>query len=241
MESELLKIGTKLEFMTVQGDEEQVTKKHTYYSQITDFKKEGMIQVMMPMEEGRMVALSLSERYHVIAYTDKGIYQGIGEVVDRYKTENFYFLDIVFRGPLEKKQRREFFRCECLIDVKYVTLEQQEAEAVEKGVITEKEFPVEKTIEEAVAVDISGGGIRLISKKNQEDGSFIMVKIPLTIGSVNQEYCVLGTIVSCKRIEDNINRYENRIQFVDIDRRVQEKVIRFIFDEERKARKLSKG
>ena len=55
-------------------------------------------------------------------------------------------------------------------------------------------------------------------------------------------YPIVGRVISSGKVEDvTPAKYEQRVEFILKDSRVREDIIRFIFKEERKARRNRKG
>ncbi|MBQ9580278.1 MAG: glycosyltransferase, partial [Lachnospiraceae bacterium] len=55
-----------------------------------------------------------------------------------------------------------------------------------------------------------------------------------------EKFNVCGQILSCTAKKDTVSRYENRLKFIKLDQDSRERIIRFIFEEERKLRRVSK-
>ena len=99
---------------------------------------------------------------------------------NRYLKENVYLMLMELKSPLEKFQRREFYRFECVMDIQYMTITEEEVGIDDITELKEHHrltYP-EDLVESAVAVDISGGGIRFVSDLPAEEGSFILIHMP---------------------------------------------------------------
>ena len=116
--SEIIQPGDKVDISFVQKREhlemgEELPK--IYKSQVLDLKENGNIERSMPSEGGRLVLLPLSIRLELVFFSRGGLYRAVGQIVERYKSDNVYMLEVEFKSQLEKYQRREFFRYPCVI------------------------------------------------------------------------------------------------------------------------------
>lgn len=244
MVSKIVDIGAKVDIRIVAQIEnasqiEQEAK--VYKSQVYDLLENGEMELLMPIEGGKLQLLSLGLRYEFLFYTKSGMYKAIGQVKERYKSDNIYMIRIELHTPLSKFQRRQFFRMQCIMDMKYypVTKEQvdeNDAEDIEDKLRRDGSYKHPKT---GHVVDISGGGVRFVSEEENPSDSYVLMQLCLN-GDRQEQYTIIGHIIRCERAEKSSvagNRYENRVEFVLKDVRIQEKIIRYIFAEERKARK----
>ncbi len=68
--------------------------------------------------------------------------------------------------------------------------------------------------------------------------------IMLDDGRCEKQYMIVGRIIQSSKNEQSIvsdARYVNRVEFVLKDAKIQEEIVKFIFTEERKSRKIDKG
>lgn len=247
MVSKIVDIGAKVDIRIVAQIEnaaqmEQETK--VYKSQVYDLLENGEMELLMPIEGGKLQLLSLGLRYEFLFYTKSGLYKAIGQVKERYKSENLYMIRIELHTPLSKFQRRQFFRLQCIMDMNYYTITKEQADLDAEDIVEQlHEDGSYSSPKTARIVDISGGGVRFVSEEQNPSDSYILMRIHLN-GEVQEQYSIVGHIIYCGQAEKSTvmdNRYENRVEFILKDARIQEKIIRYIFAEERKARKNDVG
>ncbi|MEG0805186.1 MAG: flagellar brake domain-containing protein [Lachnospiraceae bacterium] len=240
MIADTLLVGDKIDIIPIKEKENnQNTERRVYYSQIQNIMSNGFIEINMPLEAGRLLLLPLNARYDLVFYTKKGTYTSIGEVKERYKKQNIYMLRMELKTELSKFQRREYFRCSCLIEFEYHALpeiqeEEQKIHEVLKDYIYQGR---QAEMLPGIIVDISGGGVRFISKVENESKIYIRLIIPLLINEQIKVFHIAGKLISCEKVRDKKDCYENRVQFVGVSNVDREQIIKFIFDEERRARK----
>ncbi len=80
-------------------------------------------------------------------------------------------------------------------------------------------------IPEARIEDISGGGLKILCNKDFAEGDRLVIR--LFLPDQTQDLEVMGEVVwTCENIDGG---YKVGIQFVDIDERVRERIVRYIF------------
>ena len=90
-------------------------------------------------------------------------------------------------------------------------------------------------------VDISGGGIRFNSETELKSGDHILAVAHLANERMNQEFHIVGSVISCEKKEQvTEKKYVSRVKFMIKDDRVREDIIRYIFEEERLTRQKDK-
>ena len=243
MVSDVIKIGMNLElFQETESEEENTAPGVVYSSKIQDIFPNGDLEIDMPLYQRKLVLLHNGVRYHVVFYSQNSTYTAIGEVVDRYKSGNRYLLRIKLITQPVKFQRREFFRCDCMIDLAFHKLYVCEEEGRTPALVLEEDKRRDPGQEwtEGLALDISGGGVRFVAKEQPEVGTYHRVHFELAVEGKIRIFDVVGRILSCTRVPDSSTKYECRVKFVYLTNSDREEIIRFIFEEERKTRKLSR-
>ena len=248
MVSSIVDIGAKTDIRVV-GQVERSAQTgeeiHIYKSQVYEVLENGEIELLMPSEGGRLILLPLGIRYEFVFYTKNGLYKANGQIKERYKADNRYMLRIELNTQLSKFQRRQFYRLECVIDMTYfnITKEQADFPTVEAVIESLRDSEFFSKQKKACIVDISGGGVRFISSEKNPFDSYTLMIVMLNNGIAEKQYLITGHIISCERVEHSDVRdikYENRVEFLLKDRRMQEDIIKFIFAEERRSRKNDK-
>ncbi len=245
--SEIIKPGDKVDARLVQqieSAEKTGTATDTYKSQVLDMAENGNIIISMPTENGRLILLPLGVRFEFVFYSAGSLYRSVGRVVERYKRDNIFMLEIELKSQLEKFQRREYYRYECSMNFQYYILDenQKELDSLDSMVENLLEEPHLEQRRNAVAVDISGGGMKFRSEEKLNPKDEILVAIRLTNDRMDRQFYIKSEIIACVEIKTTKDRlYESRIKFLINDNKVREDIIRYIFEEERKTRKKVNG
>lgn len=211
-----------------------VTERKVYASKVYDIISDDQLEILMPMEQSKLLLLPVDGEYMMCFCTKNGLYQCSCRVVDRYKSKGIYSLLVEITSELQKRQRREYYRYACILTMWARELVEEERAALERGVdYIEEELPSRK----ATVVDISGGGLRFVGKNQYEKGSDIYITYELPIQSKVMRIDLIGRVLMSKPIENQPGEFEHRIQYARISREFREQIIRYIFEEERKNRR----
>lgn len=226
----------------IEHEKEGGEEAHVFKSQIYEILEDGELEIIMPIEGGRVILLPLGVRYEFAFYTPTGIYKSEGQIKERYKTENRYMLRILLNTPLSKFQRREYYRMDCVLNMTYFVLDGEQAQMEDAHMIMEEFTEVEfmENRRQGTIVDISGGGIRFVSEEKNEPESRVLILMKLKSDQEEKQYCLIGRILQSVRVHTAQMRYENRVQFMIKDSKIREEIIRYIFLEERKKRSYNK-
>jgi len=245
MLSKFVNVGSRVDLTSIERvkyDNAEDNKK-VYETKVYDILSDDRIEVLMPMEQSKLILLPVDSEYDVNVYEGKLLYQFDARIVDRYKSNNVYIIVLELTSNIRKIQRREFYRFSCALDMGSRELEQEEVEAVEKRDKSTDAVPLNGTIplRRAIIVDISGGGIRFISNYKYDKDQLIYCKYNLNFETGKKEYCLVGKVLAVKEVEHKPGTFEHRVQYMDINMEEREEIIRYIFQEERKNRRKESG
>lgn len=192
----------------------------TEFSTIVDGTDEDILKVHSPISKGALLRVRENSRLGVIIFANDKVYKARGEAIRNYKDGNFNFVDIKITSEIERIERRNYFRLAISKDVKILKPETDE-------------------VVEAKTLDISAGGTQIKSKGDFYKGEKVLVEIDLKGDHVELDGEIVNII---KGIMVPENRYG--IRFEDLGEKVEDKIMRFIFEvqmEERKKDKRLRG
>lgn len=231
--------GCKVDIRLLQevNRSEDVIGLGTYMSSVFDVLDDAFI-LHLPTQAGKILLLPLNVRYEFVFTTANGLYKAEGTVTERFKKDNFYLMKGEIKGDIVKFQRREFYRMECSIPMLFLSLEDEEGEAEKmalvKQMIKDASRPV-KIRGLGTILDISGGGVRFISEKDLDEINYLFVHFEVLIDNKKSNLEIVSKILSKDYNPDN-KKFVYRTQFLFKDTKMQERIIRFIFEEERRNR-----
>lgn len=212
-------LGDKVELvteLTATGEQNQ------YFSKIQEITPEGEVVILAPFVAGRIIPLELDEKYGMCVYTNKGLYRCEIQVVNRSKVDKLHLITLEILTALQKYQRRQFYRLDCMLKFHYKDDE-------------------EDTWSDGTILDISGGGIRFTSHIELIQKKGVVNHIQIECGGEIKHLYLSGVIIKSERMKGNERVFENRVEFDAISNEDREIIIKFVFEEERRRRKNKKG
>ncbi len=250
MLEKLLSAGDKVEVMRTAGLANNLNDKKVYYSLLVDIDKDDSLTVTMPIEAGKLVTLSVGERYWLIFYTHSGIYQTKALIVSREKQGNVHVMIMKPLTELERIQRRQFYRIECVMNVEYRIMDDIEAKGYE--ILRTKSYktmedrlkikrllvPTGNVWHKGVAIDISGGGMRFNTEEKHENPLYLELRFSLNFGNVTKLITTPARVICYAPVKTSYGLHEFRIEFVEIQTKQREDVVQYVFNEDRNRRKL---
>ena len=239
MLSKVLSIGDKVEFTRVQAVQSDASmRKKVYVSQIYEVVDETRVKVGMPIENGHIVALAPNTRLDACFYTAKGLYHGRVIVVERMREHNIYVMVVELQYELKKFQRRQYYRLNCTMDLLHRPMEDEEQELfINKGIAPDDSNIV--GFKNGIALDFSGGGIRFISQEKYNKEDLIVIRLKISYDDEYKIYSVVSRVISSIPAINGRGNIEHRVEFVDLNSKIREEIIRYIFREERQQRQKS--
>ena len=226
-----IKAGDKVEIQPIQRvvfNEENQPEQKIYISKINQIIEEDKIEVLMPIEQSRMVLLPRNIVLKLVIYTSNGLYTCEVKATDRYKTGNVFLQVLELMSGIKRYQRREFYRYSCSVPIFSRSLNEQEKETL----VWDNTIPCV----EGASFDIGGGGVRFRVDQSYEPKEMILCILHLEIKGNARNIQTIGKVLSTNPIK-NSESYEVRVQFERITHQDRELIIQYIFEDERKRRR----
>ncbi len=242
MLTDILQVGNKVDICPIEKADVRRAEEGRVpilASRLESVDDNGELIIQMPTDKGRIYLLSLGSRYELMFYARGGLYRAVCQAVDRYKEGGLFMAKLVLKSGISKFQRREYFRLQCILGMEAFELSRDDALRLNTEQLEERlKDPLEiMTEEQAVIVDISGGGIRFITERQHETGDYLAVRTHLKNEAIDQPLLVVVTIVSCRKADNMKDRYETRAEFLHLGSKLRETIVKYIFDEDRKMAK----
>ena len=239
-------IGDRIELTHEASATRRALSEHKYSSQLLDFDEINLAKLSMPIYENRLIPLEVGDEYQLCFFTQAGLYQCRGRVENRYKENNMHVLDVRFLTEIKKYQRRNYYRLDCNLDIKYRMLEPEEqkvlqqladrwpdSEEVKEGIV-EPLDPMEFEWNDGTVSDLSGGGVRFRCKDEFEPETIIEIIVHLSFKNSNMPIHFLLKVISCQPSEMDRRTYEVRGTFEYLNEREREIIVQYVFEEQRK-------
>ncbi len=220
MHVEMIKTGLALDAP------ENMDKK--YVSSLHEILSDGTLVLTNPTIRARLVPLHRGERYDGYFFLGKKIYMARFTVEKPFTEGNVRVVRARLTSDLEKYERRQFFRFETTMDIRYLLLTAANTpefkEAVKKNDLLRMQG-----FKDGTTLDISGGGIRYYSKETLPENGMVVVHMAVEVDGQKKNYVFLGKVLYTERHRDKRDIYIHRMQFVDFKQDVREELVQYIF------------
>ncbi len=234
-----ISIGNKIELVLLDQIIRNDKNKKVYVSKIYDILEKNTLQIAMPIYEGKIVPLSLDDKYSACFYTDRGLLQCNIIVTSRYKSGNLFYLEVMLLGELTKVQRREFYRYNCFLDARLRIVSDEEFTT---GVPDQIDIPESDLDWQPVKMlDVSGGGAKIISKLRLDRNEVVKLSFYVTIVQEFVHFNLFARVLGSSPVQARNDLFEMRLEFMKIRQEERDKIIRYIFESERLDRKSEIG
>ncbi len=231
---EPLKLGNRVE-MVFKSKSKYEDETIEYASQILDFDEDGII-CAMPIYEGHIVPLQEGKRFEGYFYSDNKIYNARCSVISRGKEEKLHIVKINLDSALIRIQRREYFRLSCIMPATIRT-----AEDIKEGLDEIQDLILNEDYYKCTIVDISGGGIRALSKRQFEKNEIVFFKFTLNFNDADKEMNIRGKVIESFRNSNDESMFDSRFQFVDVSQADRDEIIKYVFEQQRNILKKELG
>lgn len=225
-------IGDRIELMHIKSAIGRKVSDKKYGSQLLDFDGDRTAKIAMPIREGKVIPLEIDDDYNLCFFTNSGLYQCTAQIKKRYTENRMYVVDVIFLTPLKKFQRRKFYRLDCLFPIRYRIVPKEQFE--KKNEAEQDNEKDEILWEEGTISDLSGGGIRFHGNVECKKGDFVEIVLPLSLQSGIIPLSLYMKVVSCVHFEGSRVAYETRGEFLNINEKERETVIKYVFEEQRR-------
>ena len=225
-------IGDRIELMHIKSAIGRKVSDKKYGSQLLDFDGDRTAKIAMPISEGKVIPLEIDDDYNLCFFTNSGLYQCTAQIKKRYTENRMYVMDVIFLTPLKKFQRRKFYRLDCLFPIRYRIVPKEQFE--KKNEAEQDNEKDEILWEEGTISDLSGGGIRFHGHVECKKGDFVEIVLPLSLQSGIIPLSLYMKVVSCVHFEGSRVAYETRGEFLNINEKERETLIKYVFEEQRR-------
>lgn len=217
-----LKAGVKFELEIYNDMDERID--NNFISQFEWAVKDNIAFIAAPILEGNIYPVRLGSVMKGYFINKDDLYKFKAVVLDRTVRENLAYLKIELKSDIEKIQRRQFFRFDYSVPIKYRVVTSMNPEVNEK-------IPFIKTITR----DLSGGGLCILLEAKVNLHEQVECELPVNNGRVVRFFGKVTRFT--KRDPEEKYKFEIGVSFRKIEYKDREAVIGFIFEEQRKLRK----
>ncbi|MCR5453298.1 MAG: flagellar brake protein [Lachnospiraceae bacterium] len=212
----------------------------TFSTKISEVKEDGTVTFDAPIEKGRIITFAPEVKYEFLFSSDRGFFLAVGQIVKNYRLDTLYMMDVMLISPLERYQRREYYRIECSLNISILYLTDDVSELEEYDNIDDyllDNYDEDRMVGHGTIANISGGGALFYSSLDLDEDDCVLLAVRFDEDDPYEP----DTNLVCRILERNIGMdFDNiayRVEFVFSNAKFREKIIKFVFDEERRIRK----
>lgn len=189
--------------------------KGNYHSRVEEVG-EDTLTLAMPIRKGEIVTLRKGSKITVNFMKNGANHAFQAEILDRARTP---LPVLIVKMPVEakKRQRRSWVRVPASLDFSFAPLSDKPG--------------AELVFKEAQTLDISGGGLMFGSQQEFKLGDMIKLTLNLPSGRLELKAKVVRVI---PMPDQPRRRYQIGLEFEEIKERQRDRVMRYIFDQQRK-------
>ena len=202
--------------MQVQVSQRSGNNSSTYTTRVELVKNDEFVLIQTPTDKGQLVHFVERSKYKLVFLSGSSQYSFESIFLSETQVEGFHMLWFMLTNDGERIQRRDAFRFIC--DLPATTRIMHE-----NG---EQGDPIEGIIR-----DLSGGGIKYISKENIPEDALLRIDLHL-----DDSFIMAFGFIKMKKYNPDGVRYPFAygISFEAMSERDQERIMRFVYNEQSK-------
>lgn len=226
--------GSHIELIPLHRSNNESEKLPTYISSYEYFQN-NKLYISMPMIKTHYAPVHKGEEYEITVFCHTKIFQGRIVVECAQKEGNHYSLVTQIVVPLKKCERRQYFRLSYEGKLEYMPLTDEVAELYRTHMKEGQELGKIGYLLGSI-VDISAGGMKFLSDHILSPKETLLIRFNVNDESIDHgDFIFLARVISSVKHESKANVNIHRVAFEIIDTKLQEKLISFIFKQQRKS------
>ncbi|MCL2618226.1 MAG: PilZ domain-containing protein [Defluviitaleaceae bacterium] len=216
-----IKIGDRLEIRIKR--EGEVPK--IYVSQIVDITTDNAVTIYTPTSYGKEVVLQKSMPCTLLIFQEDGMLNISAVVMGTFSKDSHSLTKVMFTSKPEKMQRREFFRFDCTLPIRFSLIHASAA-----GPAVEPNEGSQPKLFEGIIKDIGGGGLRFVTNSEMDNGDNVKCLLLL-----ERDYIVvIGKILQKHSFPKSPYKFQYRVIFIGILPEEKDKIVQYVFNQQRK-------
>lgn len=220
-----IKLGMKLEINLVNTLGEKVG--YTYVSQLEDIIDESQIVIASPIHASRVIYMPAGAMLNLFFIHEKqGLLSFFATIQNREQRGNLSVLVLSIESPIEKIQRRKFYRLDNVVDAFYRPWYYDESD--------EDIYQLQSDLslfKKCLTRNISGSGLCIIVYDPIIVGMDLQLIVPLNEQLTINEKCVV--VRSIKSDEIRKPSYELGLHFTSLNKKKHDAIIKYVFQQQR--------
>lgn len=247
MQKAVINIGDRIELTHVRSRFRSRLSSRVYGSKLLDYDGKRSAKIAMPIYEGKIIPLQVGDEYDLCFFTTAGLFRCRARVSNRFREGKTHVIMMEFLSLPKKYQRRMFYRLECMEEIRYRVISEQERilmEFINSGIEDEGRLQAyqaklkgfTKEWEDAYLTDVSGGGVRIRIQCNQEvkPDSYVEVVMVFPIDGKNIRLQCTAKVVATMKNDGEKDTFELRCEFDRIEKEDRELIVKYVFEEQKR-------
>lgn len=254
MRKVVIHIGDKIEMTHVKSGLRRKLSDVKYVSNVLEYDGRRMAKISTPIYEGKVIPVQPGDEYNLCFYTSAGLFLSRARVKARFREKNMFGLTMELLARPTKYQRRQFFRLDCVMKMRYRIVTPEEKKL--RDFIAESKFDDPQVMEvymqklegmmgdweRGTLTDISGGGVRFKCREKMEPDQLLEISVPLAFENETRALCCLVRVVAIADIMlKGSSEIELRCQFFQLEKARRELVVKYVFEEQRRRMRSKAG
>lgn len=217
----------------------------TYTSSIQEITPEGTLCIGAPVSRSVVIHLRAGDTVDIVYYRPQGMLTFTAGVLRDYEEKGIQLAEIEIKSTISRFQRREYVRLDISLALRLSMLAAPDEM---------RDMPAEQTLSlaydqtsaaqkkrsdapfEGVTADISGGGLRAFIPTPLQSGTLLECTLWLRNGDSFRSQAKV--VRAGESGEGGKLPYTIGLQFVNVNEQARRKIIKYIFDEQIKIRKI---
>lgn len=210
-------IGTKIELNVTDPIEGKIDI--GFVSQTEGIIDDNILRISAPIFEARIYPIRINSHIEAyLFYKSNQVYKISGYVENRLIIDDIALLDLRVTEKIHKIQRRQYYRFDCSVPVIFTVQQSEALEEASKDIFGH-------------TIDLSGGGLSALTGEPLIENDELKGKFELEDGIFID---FDGKVIRCiKKIVNDEQKYISSISFIDIDYKKRERIVGFIFNQQR--------
>ncbi|MDO9536571.1 MAG: flagellar brake protein [Bacillota bacterium] len=212
-------------------------KNQVYYQSTIQEIGKDHIALGAPVKKQKQMFLQEGETYSFRLPVADALYSFKSKILGKKFNGYIPLYLISLPEDVERRQRRQFFRFPCMMDLQYWVLSEQGFKNGDQpshcsDTATSLSDQVESLglPEKAVVINISGGGLMFVSRRRLTVGAVLALRFRLESRAKSTDALLKGKVMRVFVFYiGKVVRYRYGIEFFDINERTRDEIIRFVF------------
>jgi c-di-GMP-binding flagellar brake protein YcgR len=201
-----------------------------YYKSIVQEIHDTFFAIGVPMRNKRLLPMPPDSKWTFKAAVEDALYYFHGKAIGQKKCGEILLFKITWPEKFERCQRRHFFRLSALLGLHFWVLKEEDDFSLDLKDSLVKLRNVFGEPEKAVAVNMSGGGMLMVTSRRLPRDAILALQIFFRGPKAEETILIQGKVIRINVAKiKGVMRYHYGVKFVKISEKMRDRIINFIF------------